>query len=99
MVLIRNRLVKGNIRQTVFITQIAVTRMGVWTMQMEGILRYYGYSDKDLVGFFGYQHRMKISTARKRLLSADFSERWVNILSLVRVKGVTLDFLLSVIST
>lgn len=60
---------------------------------VEGILRYELYSHRNLIEFFGHQFKMKIRCDRKRLVSRDFSERWVRIKSLVRVNEANLDFL------
>lgn len=57
-----------------------------------GNLRYESYSHQDLVGFF--QHQLKIID-RKRLLSINFSERWVNVASLVCAKWGNIEVFLS----
>lgn len=55
---------------------LAVASIVLWTMQMEGILRYERYSHQDLVRFFVYQLRMKTRTDRKPLLSELIESLW-----------------------
>lgn len=80
------------VKRMVFLTLLVAVRMMIWSMRVKGILRYECYY-QNLVGFFGQQLRMKIRTARRRLLSADFSERCVKIASLVNVNASSHDFL------
>lgn len=77
----------------VFLVLLVVARMVVWGMQTEGILRNEHYSHQDLIGFFGYQLRMKIRTDRMRLVLVDFSKMRVSVTSLVCVNRANLDFL------
>lgn len=58
-----------------------------------GILQNEHYSHKKLIGFFGCQLRGKSRTDRKRMLSADFSEKWVQVTCLGGVNRVNRNFL------
>lgn len=60
-------------KQMVFLMLVAVTRMVIWMLQMEGILRYEHYFHQALIGFFQHQPKVKIRTDRKHLISTDFS--------------------------
>lgn len=63
-----------------------------WTTRIDRILRNERYPHQELVGFFRHQLRLKTRTDRKCLPSADFSEKWANVVSLVRVNGTSDDF-------
>lgn len=76
----------------VFFTPAAVARMVVWLTWMEGFLRDEHYSHQDLIKFLGHQLRLKIRANRKRFLSVDFSESWVQVARFVRVNRAKFDF-------
>lgn len=66
----------SRVKRVVFLMLLAVASIVLWTMQMEGILRYERYSHQDLVRFFVYQLRMKTRTDRKPLLSELIESLW-----------------------
>lgn len=79
-------------KRMMFFTLLTVARMVIWTLRTEGILRYERYYYRDLSGFFGHQLKMKIRCDKKRLLSRDFREKWIKVVSLVQVNRARLFF-------
>lgn len=72
-----------------FFKLLTVARMVVWTNRQNGMFRRYTLSPYDLYAYF--KIRMTIRCNRIRLSKENFSDRWVEMTSLIRVKGADLE--------
>ena len=64
-------------------------RVVIWTTRKKEIYEDESFSSQTLVSFFKHQIKVKIRSERKRLSSLEFGKRWVTVVRLCRVVGLS----------
>lgn len=79
-----------------FFLLLGIMRFVIRKMGQEDFYGDGKFSTSQLIVFFKHQLKVKIRAKRRRLSSAKFSERWVNVLRLVHFRRANLEWHLEV---